>query len=149
MGGAANHRYWISRCVLFKIRHVSTEFSAARSGDICQLPPWPGPSTELLSLQRVGSVSISVAAAAAPAPCRIRADNRAVQNDSAGGIKRNVMAEPNSADRNPLFLRSLIYGYAKLVVSVAISIRNEWVPESLDLIEICQVKTKWRRSVSD
>ena len=71
------------------------------------------------------------------------------QNDSAGGIKRNVIAGRGSADRNPLFLRSLIYGYVKLVVSVAISIRNERVPEKLDLIEICQVKTKWRRSVSD
>jgi hypothetical protein len=31
-------------------------------------------------------------------PCRIRAGNRAVQNDPAGAIKRNVMAGPNSAD---------------------------------------------------
>src|SRR5437773_6560148 len=65
MEGAANHRYWISRCVLFEIRHVSTEFSAARSGDICELSPWPGPSTQLLSQQLVGSVRISVVGAAA------------------------------------------------------------------------------------
>src|SRR5207249_4503806 len=70
MGGAANHRYWISRCVLFEIRHVSTEFSAARSGDICELSPWPGPSTQLLSQQLVGSVRISVVGAAAQRRCR-------------------------------------------------------------------------------
>src|SRR5437773_2313888 len=56
MEGAANHRYWISRCVLFEIRHVSTEFSAARSGDICELSRRPGPSAQLLSQQCVGSV---------------------------------------------------------------------------------------------
>src|SRR5439155_25333898 len=65
MEGAANHRYWISRCVLFEIRHVSTEFSAAPSGDICQLSLRPRPSAQLLSQQSVGWVRISVVGAAA------------------------------------------------------------------------------------
>ncbi len=38
---------------------------------------------------------------------------------------------------------------AKFIESVAISACDEWVPEKLDVIEVCQIKPEWRRRVGD
>src|SRR5205085_8191486 len=50
MDGAGDHRYRISRCVLFEVRSVSSKLSAAGFGYLCELSQRPRTSGQLLPL---------------------------------------------------------------------------------------------------